>query len=84
MERPRRRLFEEPDKYCLGFRAKAMTHDYTIDEQIRCVRRELAMRKSVYPRRVSDGKMKADAAAGEINCMQAVHDTLVAVKEGMG
>ena len=49
---------------------------YTLEAQITCVRRELAMRKNVYPKWVQSGRMKAEAADHEIQCMQAVHDTL--------
>jgi hypothetical protein len=49
---------------------------YTLAEQIMCVRRELAIRKSVYPQWVKSKRMKAEAADHEIACMQAVHDTL--------
>lgn len=49
---------------------------YTIAQQITCVRRELAMRKNVYPKWVQSGRMKAEAADHEIHCLQAVHDTL--------
>lgn len=47
-----------------------------LDQQIACVRRELAMRKNVYSKRVRDGKMKQADADREIAAMQAVHDTL--------
>ncbi len=50
---------------------------YTLDAQIKCVRRELAMRKRLYPGWVMSGRMKAGAAEHEINCLQAVHDILV-------
>lgn len=45
-------------------------------DQIRCVARELAMRRSAYPRWVSAGKMSASDAARETWHMQAVLDTL--------
>lgn len=54
---------------------------YTIAAQITCIRRELAMRKNVYPKWVSSGRMKAEQADHEINCMQTVHDTLVKLEE---
>jgi hypothetical protein len=41
------------------------------------VRREIAMRQSVYRKRVSDGRMKQDAADREIATMAAVLDTLL-------
>jgi hypothetical protein len=49
---------------------------YTLEAQITCIRRELAMRKNVYPKWVMSGRMKPEAADHEISCMQAVHDTL--------
>ncbi len=49
-----------------------MQRDYTIDQQIACVKREIAMRKNVYPKWVTSGRMKAEAADHEINCMTAV------------
>ena len=49
---------------------------YTLEAQIACVRRELAMRKNVYPKWVQSRRMKPEAADHEIQCMQAVHDTL--------
>ncbi len=52
---------------------------YTLDAQLACIRRELALRKNVYPKWVSAGRMKPEAADHEINCMQAVHDTLSAL-----
>jgi hypothetical protein len=44
----------------------------TLDEMITAVKRELAMRKNVYPRRVADGKMKPEAMAREIGVMTDV------------
>lgn len=58
--------------------------EITIDEQIACVRRELAMRQRVYPKWVAGGKMKQPDADKELERMQAVHDTLSDVKRGMG
>ena len=48
----------------------------TIQQQIDCVRREIAMRKSVYPRWIEAGKMTGAKAAHEIEAMQAVLATL--------
>lgn len=45
-------------------------------EQIRCVERELVMRRNVYRKRVLDGRMMEDVAGREIAGMQAVLDTL--------
>jgi hypothetical protein len=50
----------------------------TVADQIRCVRRELALRKRVYPSFVNRGKMKQEEADKELAAMQAVHDSLCA------
>lgn len=51
----------------------------SIDAQISCVRRELAMRQRAYPKWVAGGRMKQPEADKELAAMQAVHDTLMAV-----
>lgn len=48
----------------------------TLAEQIRCVQREIAMRRSVYPRLIQSGKMKQGTADREIAAMEAVVQTL--------
>lgn len=48
--------------------------NFTIDDKIREIRRELAMRKSLYPKWVAAGKMKLDHADRMIAIMQAIHD----------
>lgn len=48
----------------------------SIDKQIACVERELKMRRSVYPRRVADGKMTDRQAAAQTWEMLAVLGTL--------
>jgi hypothetical protein len=45
---------------------------YTTKEMADCVRREIAMRRRVYGRRVSEGTMDPDLAAKEIAMMLAV------------
>lgn len=52
----------------------------TIADQIACVKREIAMRKSVYQRWIALGKMKQAQAEHEILCMQAVLETLLNVQ----
>lgn len=49
---------------------------YNLESQITCIRRELAIRKKVYPNWVLSRRMKPEEADHEIQCMQAVHDTL--------
>jgi hypothetical protein len=48
----------------------------TLDRQIACVRREIALRERVYPKFVSGGRMKQAAADDEIAAMKAVLETL--------
>lgn len=56
---------------------------FTLEEQLKCVRREISQRGYVYPRRVADGKMTKEQANHEIDCMMAVMATLesLAAKE---
>lgn len=54
----------------------------TLDEQIKCVRREIAMRQSVYPKWVAAKRMKQQQADHEIAAMQSVLRTLESVKAG--
>jgi hypothetical protein len=49
---------------------------YSIEDQIKCVRREIAMRRRVFAKRVADDKMKPKDARYEIECMEAVLATL--------
>jgi len=48
----------------------------SLTDQIRCVSRELALRRRVYPRFVGSGRMKPEEAEREIERMQAVLHTL--------
>jgi hypothetical protein len=45
---------------------------YTTKELADCLRREIAMRRRVYGRRVSEGTMDPDQAAKEVAMMLAV------------
>jgi hypothetical protein len=54
----------------------------TLDRQIRCVTREIVMRKRVYPKFVQSGSMTPDNAAEEIAAMEAVLETLKAQESG--
>ncbi len=55
-----------------------------IERQIKCIERELAMRRSVYAKRVGDGKMTAEAAREEFDAMRSVHRTLVILRARCG
>jgi hypothetical protein len=48
----------------------------TLDLQLKCVAREIAMRKNVYRRRVSQGAMKQEEADRELTSMEAVYESL--------
>lgn len=54
----------------------------TIERQIECVRREVNMRRRVYPRWVAAGKMSQAKAAEEIEVMEAVHAHLESILAG--
>ena len=53
----------------------------TLDEEIVCVKREIAMRERVYPGWVRNGRMKLDRADREIEVMRAVLARLERIKE---
>lgn len=48
----------------------------SIAEQLQCARRELEMRRRIYPSWVQRGKMKQDKADHEMQAMQAIVDSL--------
>ena len=48
--------------------------NFTDEEKSTAARREVTMRKSVYPRRVRDGKMLQATADREIAIMQEIAD----------
>ena len=50
--------------------------NYSIDDMIKCIEREIGMRKRVYPRWVEQKKMTQEKALNEINTMQAVIEQL--------
>jgi hypothetical protein len=52
------------------------TEPPSMADQIACVRREIAMRRNVYPKWIESGRLKAVEAERELARMQAVHDSL--------
>ncbi len=52
-------------------------------DQIRCVGREIGLRRNVYPKWVASGRMKQQDADREIRAMEAVLATLKGL-EGKG
>lgn len=53
-----------------------MSEPITIERQIAAVRREVSMRRRVYPRWIASGKMSQDQADREIEAMVAAQATL--------
>jgi hypothetical protein len=53
-----------------------------IDDQVKCIERELKFRARVYARRVVEQKMSKAQADREIETMQAVLATLQMIAEG--
>lgn len=51
--------------------------DVTIDVQLKCVAREIALRRNVYRRRIEQGAMKPEEAQREITAMEAVYQSLL-------
>lgn len=58
-----------------------MNEPITIERQIACVRREIGMRRKVYPGWVQRGKMTQDEAERQIATMEAVQATLERVRD---
>ena len=54
----------------------------SLDDQIKAVGRELGMRRNVYPKFIKSGRMTEEKAMQEIHAMEAVYETLKAVKAG--
>ncbi len=53
----------------------------TLQEQIACIKRELALRRRVYPRRIQAGRMTAAQAESELARMEAVLQSLRRIAE---
>jgi hypothetical protein len=47
---------------------------FTIEEKLKCIERELVMRRNLYPRRVRTGQMKLGTADREIGIMDAIRE----------
>lgn len=46
------------------------------DRLVACVRRELHLRRQVYPRRIAAGAMSVNQARDEISCMEDILEVL--------
>ena len=53
----------------------------TMEQMAACAQREYNMRKRVYPRWVEAGKMTAEKAKHEIECMESIWYVLFRLKE---
>jgi len=58
--------------------------DYSLDDQIKAVGRELGIRRNVYPLWCMSGKMTQAQADHEIGAMDAVYATLKALRASQG
>lgn len=56
----------------------------TLDQQIACVAREIALRRNVYPKWAASGRMKQETADKELAGMEAVIETLKQAKDNDG
>ena len=56
--------------------------EITLAQQIACLKREIAMRKNVYPKWVSSQKMRQSEADYEIAAMTAALHTLMGMVTG--
>lgn len=56
--------------------------EYTLDQEIASLKREIAMRKNVYPKWVSLGKMRAAESEHEIGAMTSALHRLIKLKDG--
>jgi hypothetical protein len=56
-----------------------MTDLYPIsrEDKVACLRREIDMRREVYPRRIAKGAMTMEKASREINVMRAILEDYV-------
>ena len=52
-----------------------------LDRQIACVRREVSMRRHVYPRWVANGKMTQEEADRQVEAMEAAQATLERLRD---
>jgi hypothetical protein len=53
-----------------------------LQRQLECVRREIRIRRQIYPTRIATSRMSAGKARYELAAMEAVAETLVALIEG--
>lgn len=53
-----------------------MSDRISLADQIKCVERELALRRSAYPKWIRSGRMKQETADREIATMKAVLESL--------
>ena len=49
------------------------TMSYSLEDKLKCIRRELAMRKNVYPKWIKTGRMSPAQAHLELGVMEEIH-----------
>jgi hypothetical protein len=49
-----------------------ISREFTDQEKLRCLEREIEMRRKVYPNRIRQGLMSPSHAEHEIACMEAI------------
>lgn len=58
--------------------------DVSLEDRIACVKRELAMRASFYPRQVAAGRMTKTKADRELRTLRAILQDLVRQRQSEG
>lgn len=54
--------------------------EISLDDQIRCIGREIGMRRANYPRFVLSGKLTKEEAEHQMACIEACYATLKKLK----
>ena len=49
---------------------------FTTEEKLRCLEREIAIRRRSYPGKIQTGRMSIGKALEELNCLRAIADDL--------
>lgn len=60
---------------------------FSIIDKIKCLERELALRKSAYTKWVEEGRLHVDRAAHEIGCVRAMiadYRAVLSMEDGSG
>lgn len=55
--------------------------EVSLEDQVRCLKREIAMRKNVYPKWIATGRLKQEDADREIAALTAALHTIMNLLE---